>query len=394
MIFAGESPQIPSLKTGWELGKSEHDYAIDRVEKMSREDKEQLEYLQLKEILPEVIHQQLPWYVLKEVGFSLTDDNLSRSQKYIRLAQLTKVYGQDNNYTRKWIRQHVELETLDEETINQVTYESYRSAFESLKALEPMVLGFEKLDYYTSLAQIELWTAHALLAYDDSKLESAVGLLFECFRSLKDAEEALKEFPSGADVMEKIQTLNRVLERSLIQIPDNQLKEMAVDATTKLSLADENDLENIHYEIVEKQVENAKKSLSGRNDLSETIKQQTIENFRALKLEKVAHIVGIKSRQEKLKIILAQRPQDNWVSLMRLGYAHASDNEIVEKNDLLAYASLIDKYAFGIGRDHRNLNAEKIDSIRDRFARKLEDLGVTISRHLQEVKDVFAATQQ
>lgn len=92
LTFAGEGPQIPSLKTGWKLGKNQIDYARERVANMSRQDREQLEHLQLQEILPSVIHQQMPWYVLKEVGFSISDDNLTRTQKYIRLAQITKFY--------------------------------------------------------------------------------------------------------------------------------------------------------------------------------------------------------------------------------------------------------------------------------------------------------------
>lgn len=356
---------------------------------MSRKGKETLEYLQLKELLPASIYDKLPCYLLKEVGFSLADDKLSRSKKFIKLALITKSYGQDNNYTTKWLQEHLELEELDDETINQVVYESYQLAAEFLKLNEPMVGGFEKLDYYTSLAQQQLWAVHALLSYDPSQHEKALGLLFECYNSLKAAQVALNEFPSGTEVTHRIEILANLVKSRVLQLPDDLLKQMAADQTTELMLAEQSDLEKICHNIVENKMSEARKTIELQSQLSPAMKEKTLERFRALKLEKIASFMGLKTRQEKISIILAQSLQVNWNSLKRIKSVTEEDKALVEELGLLSYAYLLDNYRFIIAYDHEKSDAEKIESVRNKFGRTIQDLYVSRARHLQAVKDLI-----
>ena len=178
-----------------------------------------------------------------------------------------------------------------------------------------------------------------------------------------------------------------------MDLPDELLKEMACDENTHLGLADQGDLDTINHGIVEKYVEKAQTAINARTDLSESVKKQTIENYRALKLEKVEKYVGIKSREEKLELILAQSLLDNWEALQKIGYVSESDRSFVEQNHLLSYISLIQSYGFILGRDIDKVNAEDIETMKGRFAQKIQDLGASISMNLQIIKNSYADQQ-
>lgn len=326
------------LKTGSNVLRETVSELARRASQLSPDKKIALHMAQLKEILPDILFAFLPYEQLKQINFSVQDDDIERAKKYERLG----LFLLNNSF--------LDERGLKEEQISCC----FQQSFLHLQRIEPYLAAENNnTDYYLSTAQLAYWAAIAYSKDATKDSASIISLLNNSLYFLRKSTEEINSFPSGDEVDEAEQIASFVIHSSLNKLPRKRLTELALDETTKLSLLDYQENPTYYENYIEKKAELARKKLMNSRFLelhSELLEKvdDVIENYKKILRQKILN--EQKTPNQKIETIIKQDKHPLLLRLIEMQVLAEETLAQLEEKKVLVRLSLKEQFSF-LGSD-------------------------------------------
>lgn len=365
--IAFASQEIPKLKSGIDFFAPSEAELQERLNRLSHQDKEAIERVQLKQIIPDVLFSQIPYELLSKIKFSLQDDPYTRAKKF---EQLGLALSRMENGPQKSI----------------LSYYAFDFAFQSLASVEGITES-QAMDYYLSLAQFEIWAAkNLLMVLPNSK--QAIRKLIHALSLLRKSDEALQNIPLHREI-EAFLNFETMIQQLVFQMSEDDLLKMGVDPLAKTVLSTQSEVDELMMGIAEKRTQKMQNSEAFKNaQVPEAVRAQAILHYKDLQFEKLQNsgFVQTHTLAEKQTYVIQQGAYTNYLRLMELQMLPSEIARYVEDSKIESYANFIEEYKgfyqVSGGLDLRDLGA----FVQKRFAEKIKSELATVQKFLMMAK--------
>jgi len=309
ILHASEVPR--TITSGFNPIHPTHRELEKKAKNLNIHGKVALHMAQLQEILPSLLYEHIPYTILQRTDFSVQDDDVMRSKKYLRLALTLKT------------NRVVSSESLQKQLISCSFYQSFQHALNQGSSLPE---NDNHADYYLSTAQLAYWTT---LSYDkdpDKTLQDKLTLLESADSHVHQARQEIHKLPNSQQMLNSLLMINTVIHSALKEFPPERLHELALDENTRLSLQTY-DQNQDSYEGYIKKKEDLARDKFQKNPQSKTLPiDQIIKNYK--KILKDKFLQQQKTTEQKLELILRQ----NHLALLQvLSDKKAISNQVMAK---------------------------------------------------------------